>query len=373
MTSGKKFIPEIDGLRFVAIVPVILFHILKQMERYYAAFIAQVPEFLRNLIHNGDRGVRLFFVISGFVLALPFARHHLEGAKPVSLKRYFLRRLTRLEPPYLLSLALLFALIIVSKGIPWRSLLPHLLASSIYLHNLIFSERSTISPVTWSLEVEIQFYILVPVLTAVFMLRNTMKRRAVLAVAIVLIGLAQTIFPPPEDGRVIISIIYYIQFFLTGFLLADLYILTNKSERSLIWDFLGGVACVALFLVPDTSIQLTGPVLLLTFTWSALKGPNMGTLFRHVTIVTIGGMCYSLYLVHFSLIALATKLAGRHPVDMIAASLLLVGVIGTLYFVLIERPCMNPNWPSDLMRKLRAKRPGNPSHSDLLDREVPLG
>jgi len=42
--------------------------------------------------------VQLFFVLSGFIVALPFARHWLEGTAAPDLKRYLLRRLKRIEP-----------------------------------------------------------------------------------------------------------------------------------------------------------------------------------------------------------------------------------------------------------------------------------
>ena len=52
------------------------------------------------------RGVELFFIISGFILGLPFAKQYLAGGKQVRLGAYFLRRLTRLEPPYILILCI---------------------------------------------------------------------------------------------------------------------------------------------------------------------------------------------------------------------------------------------------------------------------
>ena len=66
----------------------------------------------------GFRGVELFFVISGFILGLPFAAHYLKGAAPVSLRKYYLRRLTRLEPPYIVALLVLFILAAGIEGAP---------------------------------------------------------------------------------------------------------------------------------------------------------------------------------------------------------------------------------------------------------------
>jgi peptidoglycan/LPS O-acetylase OafA/YrhL len=99
-TSGRAFIAEIDGLRFIAILSVVLCHIATQV--YSQPHGIAIGNTLAPWFSNGRRGGRLFFVISGFILCLPFARHHLSGAPPVRLRNYFLRRLTRLEPPYVM-------------------------------------------------------------------------------------------------------------------------------------------------------------------------------------------------------------------------------------------------------------------------------
>lgn len=104
-TTSGRFIAEIDGLRFVSIALVVLYH----MAGYVAAQAAGAPRhaIFRIAVH-GHYGVPLFFAISGFVLGLPFAGQHLAGGRPVRLRPYFLRRLTRLEPPYSLCMLALF-------------------------------------------------------------------------------------------------------------------------------------------------------------------------------------------------------------------------------------------------------------------------
>src|ERR1700679_2638582 len=105
-TTSGEWLPEIDGLRFVAIASVLLFLMQGQLEHHYALAIHPPFTGFARAVDFGNRGVPLFFVISGFILALPFARHHPLAAPAPSLRKYFLRRLTRLEPPYLLNLAL---------------------------------------------------------------------------------------------------------------------------------------------------------------------------------------------------------------------------------------------------------------------------
>ena len=101
ITTSGQFIPEIDGLRFVAISLVILHHV--------ALYISIRQQRDEGLFSLGQHGVELFFAISGFILAVPFALQHLRGNRPVRLRSYFWRRFTRIEPPYLLSLILLTA------------------------------------------------------------------------------------------------------------------------------------------------------------------------------------------------------------------------------------------------------------------------
>jgi peptidoglycan/LPS O-acetylase OafA/YrhL len=93
---SDRFIPEVDGFRFIAILVVVISHIYVQYGPLPAGGVFE--HIFHRAFVDGKRGVYLFFTISGFILALPFARHHLEQGKPVRLLSYFRRRLTRLEP-----------------------------------------------------------------------------------------------------------------------------------------------------------------------------------------------------------------------------------------------------------------------------------
>lgn len=107
-------------------------------------------------------GSSFFFAISGFVLALPFAEHHLFAANRPSLRAYFTRRLTRIEPPYLLNILAILAMLAVFKRESLRALLPEGLSSVVYLHGFIYPNSNGVNPAFWSLEVEVQFYALAP-------------------------------------------------------------------------------------------------------------------------------------------------------------------------------------------------------------------
>jgi peptidoglycan/LPS O-acetylase OafA/YrhL len=176
ITTSGHWIPEIDGLRLIATAAVVLYHLSAQLLRPGGVTIAPRYHALAMSIGNGHRGVQLFFLLSGFILALPFAKHHLTGKPRPSLRQYMARRLTRLGPPYIVNLLLAATAFVLIENNTVRSVLPHLFASLFYLHNLIFLEPSIINPVAWSLEVEVQFCLLAPLLAQLFRIRNAVTR-----------------------------------------------------------------------------------------------------------------------------------------------------------------------------------------------------
>lgn len=353
LTSGGKYIPEIDGLRFMAIASVVSFHLYVQLVRYYGLHLASLPA---TLLGNGEHGVRLFFVISGFILAMPFASHWLRATPPPNLKHYFLRRITRLEPPYFLNLFLCTILLVIVNHIGLATLLPHLLASLLYSHNLFYGGMSSINPVAWSLEVEIQFYVLMPVLALIFAISKVWARRTLLVAAMVVAALLQAHWATPP--RLQLSIANYIQFFLAGFLLADFHLAYPKSGKQWRWDALSVIGWPMVFLLNGVLLQVLLPFIAMILYWAAFHGPVMNRLFRLPVITAIGGMCYTIYLFHFLVIAFATRLLGHSapPLVFVAVSLILTAIVSSLYFLLIERPCMDREWPRKLAKFFSSPR-----------------
>ena len=99
--STGSWIPELDGLRFIAIVSVVLFHLSGQLEHNHILTVQPRYTYLARFFAHGNRGVPLFFIISGFILARPFAQHHLFGEQRPSLRKYFRwpqKLLARLRP-----------------------------------------------------------------------------------------------------------------------------------------------------------------------------------------------------------------------------------------------------------------------------------
>ncbi|MBC7726685.1 MAG: acyltransferase [Microbacteriaceae bacterium] len=148
--------PEIDGLRALAVLPVILFH---------AGF---------GLFGGGYVGVDVFFVISGFLITTIIVSELRAGT--FSIVRFYERRARRILPA-------LFFVMAACLPAAWLWLLPHeavafgksLVAVSVFLSNVLFWRTSGYFDLaadekpllhTWSLGVEEQFYIVFPLLVA---------------------------------------------------------------------------------------------------------------------------------------------------------------------------------------------------------------
>ena len=359
MTSGT-WIPQIDGLRFVAITSVLPVPHLRAITGADRTTIQPRYDLLARLAGNGDRGVLLFFAISGYILARPFLRQHRLNGKPVSIGAYYLRRVTRLEPPYILCL-LLYTVGLWAFGEPLWQLLPHLAASATYSHNLIYRNVSTIDFVTWSLEIEIQFYLLAPLLGMVYLWRNTIARRSLLAALILAAGAFSIYSNGHGDAIWRWTIFGYLHYFLTGFLLADIVEGHQQQPyRNIAWDAVSLIGWPIVFLLPRVLGTLAWlPLLVLPLYLAAFYGPMSNRFFRSPFVALVGGMCYSYYLMHMLIISIVFK-ATRHLAvfnDFLLNYLLQVvtlgtaiGLFATLYYVSIERPCMDPDWPRKAWR-----------------------
>jgi peptidoglycan/LPS O-acetylase OafA/YrhL len=368
VTRDGLWIPEIDGLRFVAICSVLLFHMLGELSFRSGRIIPVESGFhwLERLLANGNRGVDLFFVISGMILALPFARQFLLGSKPVSMRKYYMRRLTRLEPPYIASVIIAVSLVAVYQHGFAAGDGPHVLASMLYQHSLVFGRISTVNPVTWSLEVEIQFYLLAPLVMQFFRIHGTATRRTALLVSILSLGLLQ--MPFRGWPRFELSILFYLQYFLMGLLIADIYVLDLKKIRSSwSWDVAGIAALSLMFWAPGDVYwpHVIMPAAFAVLCIAAMRSHALRRTFSNQWIAVIGGMCYSIYLLHFLFIAVLFKVT-RHAIVpgavfflnyaiQLALAAVPVIAICAVFFMLVERPCMDPDWPSKLWHKVTGR------------------
>lgn len=371
ITSGGNFIPEIDGLRCLAISSVLLFHVSYALLRAYQWDLGSGERAVSNLFARGTFGVELFFVISGFILAVPFVRQFVEGGKPVNLGRYYLRRLTRLEPPYIITLVLFYvaAWLLRDPAMHGR-LVSTFFVRLFYLHGLVYQNAPVLNGVTWSLEIEVQFYLIVPVLARIFRLPRT-SRRAILFLGVLLLPFV------PWPGFLWYTVASQMALFLAGFLFADLYL--EMCRKAPVRHRGCDCAALGIFLLVlglPFLVQAAGmvhpfaesadlefsmsvlrhilPLLILIFLLLMFRGVWLRHFFALKPVYLIGGMCYSIYLLHYPIISVGSRLfaklcPGAHYLPALGVMILiwlpLVLVIAAVFFMLIERPCMDHAWP----------------------------
>ena len=143
VTDGRKIIPEIEGLRFISILLVVFSHIHNNTLRVYPQQL-QFPVAHSSLgifLEECGNGVNIFFFISGFILAIPFFRDYVYNEKKVSLKHYYYRRLTRIEPPYIISLIFFFLVAIFVMHQPTIDTL-NILQQVFFIHTMLFTITS---------------------------------------------------------------------------------------------------------------------------------------------------------------------------------------------------------------------------------------
>jgi peptidoglycan/LPS O-acetylase OafA/YrhL len=367
VTSSGRWIPEVDGLRFVAIAAVFVYH-LRGYLAYFSTTEWRTPvadDWLAQVTEFGNLGVHLFFTLSGFILALPFADHCFRGGRPVSLKAYFLRRLTRLEPPYLLTLFLFFGLYAATGRRPVAEMLPNLLANCFYVHNWFGAAGGSINTVAWSLEIEVQFYLLAPFLAGIFVIPSRIARRTLL-VATSMAAVALQVFVLDGPPAAPISLLNYAQFFLMGFLAADIYVADwqGSPTRGAAWDpvlVAAAVAIPALALAESPVLPWALPGLMFLLIAVSFRAAYCRRFLANPLVTAIGGMCYTIYLIHYQVISFV----GRFTCDWALSRYFFVNLIwqtalvglatlavSAVFFLLVEKPCMRPDWPRRLYQAM---------------------
>ena len=212
ITSGSQYLPEIDGLRFIAITSVLLYHVGRLTEIHIHPYVVPAGRLAASLtafVFNGYRGVPVFFAISGFIVALPFARRELQGAADTPLATYFRRRLTRIAPPYVISQLIRLYPVMIAKQLTLLQILPHLAAGLLYLHLALYRTAPIVQIVGWSLEIEVQFYIVAPFLVRFIFRIPAPWRRMLLVGAIavdgILMHLASTVLPADPNSTSVLG------------------------------------------------------------------------------------------------------------------------------------------------------------------------
>lgn len=159
----KNTIRVLDGVRALACLIVIWFHIYRiprDLQVWPTQPFANLV--LNTLLFFGKYGVTLFFVLSGFLLFLPFAKALLFEQTWPSIRQFYLKRIFRIVPAYYLSLVLIVLLFQQQYLQPqhWKEL-------GLFFIFFMDSSRATFKQLNapfWTLAIEWQYYMLLPLL-----------------------------------------------------------------------------------------------------------------------------------------------------------------------------------------------------------------
>jgi peptidoglycan/LPS O-acetylase OafA/YrhL len=175
-TAGNR-LAILDTVRAFAVLAVVVHH------TWYVAGSPPLPLdlgvktiSLGAALSGAGLGVDIFFVLSGFLLSMPWHRAFAKGAPRPNLSRYFLRRFLRIVPPYWFML-LVMGLLMAGTTIPWTAIgssdgLEALLAHVFFVQYLFPSTSGGFAAVNgsvWTLTIEMIFYVTLPLLVLGFL------------------------------------------------------------------------------------------------------------------------------------------------------------------------------------------------------------
>ena len=384
IVHGRRYQPEWDGLRILAIAPVLWSHI---GERILRVAQQQAPDpaahaLATEWIPRGFAGVHFFLVLSGFLIALPFMRAAMSATPSPSRWQFLQRRVWRLMPPYLIVITVIFAFLALTGYQPKAtgsfaassvSLADSWLASSVFLFGLLHESFPRLNPPGWSLEVEMHYYLLFAL--AAPLLASGAARWRMLLPALILAGFGLAVASETIAGPnpATFWVTRYLHYFLLGMLLAriSMYPRTPSVRQARLWD---GIALLATFGYGLCSFQvdrsLTGNrgselllfLCIVLLFMAVLRGDRFRRLMAMRPLSVPGGMTFSLYLLHMPLVQfLVTPFyrlfetgcagLGLVPDRMLAlailgpALILIVLLLSFPFYLLVERRFMGtPPW-----------------------------
>jgi peptidoglycan/LPS O-acetylase OafA/YrhL len=303
--SSTRF-HAIDGIRGIAAVSVVLYHLAGAVDR--AAAGEWMPSWIRLLVAHGYLGVDLFFVLSGFVIAYSTRNGDYTWGY---LGRFALRRSIRLDPPYWFTI--LAEVVVVALTLrffdslsPELPSLSRIAAHMLYLQNIL--QLGDILPIFWTLCYEIQFYLLFVVLLVLWQRMGKTKGFLPFAVLgfLFLVSLAVRFssLNAPFPG---LAIDRWFQFFL-GVLA---WWTVSRGTRVAVLVLACASTVIAAYVGGAGSEQLVGITGCSVIAYAGLKN-KMAFWLSGQTMQFLGRISYSLYLIHlivgWRFVALADEL-----------------------------------------------------------------
>ena len=336
-SSAAEFRPDIEGLRGIAILLVLLFH----------AGLPWAP--------GGFVGVDVFFVISGFLITGKLWR---ESQQPggLNITRFYAWRIRRLLPAALVAVALISLVgLLLAAPLDRSELAADGAASALSIANMrfigsvdYFAATTSPSPFLhfWSLSVEEQFYLVWPALIVLLTWRGGSARRLIVALLIgVVASFALSIWlTDTSPARAFYLLPTRVWQLGVGGLLALIGVMgTSRRAGALAWAGLAAVAVAGVALTAEmpypglAALLPTAGAVALLYGGAAPSGPIR--LLAATPLRFLGKISYSLYLWHWPLLVLPLMFLERAltGVEIVVAVAAAIGV-SWLSWRFVEQP-----------------------------------
>ncbi len=347
--QSRSYRPEIDGLRTIAVLAVIIYH---------AQFLLNGSTFLK----GGYIGVDVFFVISGYLISRIIFKE-IDKTNTFSYLNFYIRRIRRIIP-------VLFLVMIVSTILAWFILIPSryiefsksIIYSIAFCSNIFFNhagqnygaEGTDLSPFlhTWSLSLEEQFYIFFP--PFILFCCKKLKKKVLLAIVLVIVfsfffSIWYTNTNPSASFYYLTSRTWEL---LAGTLIAYLEVKKYKKpniKKPSLLTLTGLILLVVSFFIFDKNTAHPGFLTLIPIVGTCLiiyiaDGQDIvSKLLSTKLFVSIGLISYSLYLWHQPFFAFARmtyhNLGNLEKVYLI----ILTFIFSLISYFAIEKTCRYKN------------------------------
>ncbi|HLX22130.1 MAG TPA: acyltransferase [Usitatibacter sp.] len=366
-------IAPVEGLRGIAVLWVIVFHcsVLRPNDPWVLAIKASP---LEPLVRNGYLGVDLFFLISGFLLAMPWFVHSDAGRDSPSMKSFYARRFWRIAPAYYVQLAFLFLVAIPAlRGYDyWRHdkwvFLYNFFAHVTFLHNTtpLSSGSMAVNGALWTLSVEAQFYVLLPLVIPLFVRRPWFAFAvSIVAAQLWRIGARDGLVPlvqaelafgsiwswPEGVVRYLMAhqLPSYFGHFGAGILLGRMWLWWRDSLRGAWWiDAVLAAAFVLLYYALAVDGEMLGDMswsihlvsLAALMFWAVMRPGKLAmNLLGRGPLASAGRISYSAYLYHLPLLLIANEYLADAPAwAVIPVYLVATFAVSWLSWKYVEQP-----------------------------------
>ncbi|WP_175632266.1 acyltransferase family protein [Pedobacter ghigonis] len=296
----KAYFPSLDGWRAVAIILVVLGHskfTVSDTSLYYR---------ICNIFIYADLGVKLFFVLSGFLITTLLMKEMIANQK-INFKIFFIKRVLRIFPVFYLYL---IVIAILNHFLNLGLISDHFLGPLLYINNFSFFQPTWLTGHSWSLAVEEQFYIIWP-FTFVFFGKNLWIFCLTFILVVPIMKVIWYYFPAYHEillGPFIDSA----DSIFSGALLAILSFKGFFNSKQKIWTINGLTACLILIITmsmfsmhsgylrfifyANTNLICNFCICVLIIKTLIIEKSRLYSILNHPLMLKLGIISYSLYI-----------------------------------------------------------------------------